>query len=59
MKTSQHTLNQIGLQTIKTIVLLVVFVGITFLISSNASISVEKSFADYEQNAEILKILDH
>lgn len=59
MKTSQHTLNQIGFQTIKTIVLLVVFVGITFLISSNASISVEKSFADYEQNAEILKILDH
>lgn len=57
MKTSQHTVNQLGLQTIKTIVLLMVFLGLTFLLSNTATSSVEQSLAQYEENAEILKML--
>lgn len=59
MMTSQHTWNQLGLQTIRAIVLLMVFVGVTFLFSSKVSSSVEQSFAHYEENAEILKILEN
>lgn len=55
--TSQHTVNQLGLQTLKTIVLLMFFVGVTFVLSSTASITAEESFAEYQENAEILKIL--
>ena len=57
MKTREFDANTLGLHAIRTIVLLMVFMGVTFLLSHTASSSVEQSMADYEQNADILKIL--
>ncbi len=57
MKTSQNTINQLGLQTIKTIVLLMAFMGCTFLLSNITTSSFENTFEHYEENADVLKIL--
>jgi hypothetical protein len=56
-ETSRHTVNQLGLQTLRTVVLIMFFMGITFVLSSAASSSADESFAHYEENADVLKIL--
>ena len=57
MKTSQRTINQLGLQTFKTIALLVAFVGVTFLLSNTTVSALESTFAHYEENTDVFKIL--
>lgn len=57
MKTSQRTINQLGLQTVKTIALLMAFVGFTFLLSNTTVSSLENTFAHYEENTDVFKIL--
>jgi len=56
-KTSSHTVAQLGLQTLRAVVILMMFAATTFILSTKASISAENSFEQYQDNAEILKII--
>lgn len=53
-KTSQHTVNQLGLQTLKAIVVLMIFFGMSMFFASNGANALEESLAPYKDNPQHL-----